>query len=375
MVLILLVIAVYRMAIGTLSVRETARVFIRWEKGPPMGSADETEEKPASSPTASTPSDTAVKAPLWSSEPQATLQVPVAPEPLSPRGDPQAPRFHIKWESLDETPLPTPLSHFSAIRRGHLIYVVGGRLSDGVASADVFIFDPKRHAITRAKPLSTPRWGLSLVAVQDSLYAIGGTNGNSLDTVDEFTPGDAQWHALDNRMPTARNSFPSVVWKDLIYTFGGDFPAAEVLDTRTRKWTKKTDIDFNAAGAYAVFWRDRLYLLGGIPPVVYCDPRILAWQSATEDLQPHRAEVAYATREDGTVFAIGGSIKGAEVRNVDACQSPGEKWWPLQPLPAKRRASAAVVFDDKIYVFGGMYGRTVDTIYEGTIVRENANAK
>ncbi len=63
---------------------------------------------------------------------------------------------------------------------------------------------------------------------------------------------------------------------------------------------------------------------------------------------------------DGAVYVVGGVERGASgdtaVAAVDAYDPAGRQWTRCAPMATARAFAAAVAFDDKLYVFGGLDG-------------------
>ena len=115
-------------------------------------------------------------------------------------------------------------------------------------------------------PMSQPRWGMGVVAVDGKIYAIGGsvadsplTNSSCVGTNERYDPERDTWTIL-KPMPTPRMTFVIAVYEGKIYCMGGiigitiepapwgyqgasDYVTCnviEVYDPATNSWTIKT---------------------------------------------------------------------------------------------------------------------------------------
>lgn len=371
-VMMVALIAIHNMWIGTLSIRETFRILP--ERYSPTSPSQEEQaglySQSTNSYRPSQPQPAFADQPLWSTALGESAPVhqpkPVIPKPTA---NPESPQFDIGWKQLEEV-LPMPLSQIGIGRIDSRVYLVGGRLDNGNPSAQVFSFDPETRKIAYDGDLNAGRSSPQVVAGNRTLYALGGSDGNPVASVERYDASSHKWKFLANPMPTPRSACSCAYWQGTIFSFAGEYPVLESLETRTEKWKRWTDLNFSLPSSSAVVWNDLIYLFGGAGgPYEVFDPRGRSFRESTVGLQEMRSEVAFALREDGTLFAVGGTRNGiGERETVEVCHRPGEKWWPLSPLPARRADCAAVAIGMKIFVFGGRYARTVDTIFEGTIV-------
>ena len=76
-------------------------------------------------------------------------------------------------------PLPEPLVDADAAALGGKVYVAGGLDARGLPSARVYRYDPATNSWDRAADLPAARHNMPLVALGDTLYAVGGFSGTS----------------------------------------------------------------------------------------------------------------------------------------------------------------------------------------------------
>lgn len=121
---------------------------------------------------------------------------------------------------------------------------------------------------TTLSSMSTARGGLGLAVVAGKIYAIGGTNGNSvLNINEEYNPATDEW-SIKTPMPTARSGFAIASYNNKIYVIGGSVgdsivPNVEVYDPATNTWEIRTSIPTPVADLSASVVNGKIYLMGG----------------------------------------------------------------------------------------------------------------
>lgn len=120
------------------------------------------------------------------------------------------------------------------------------------------------------------RSNLGVVAVQDKIYAVGGSSAEYLyhagvtgGWLESYDPATNTWDDTLPPMPTARSAFAVAAWGDRIYTIGGELPGSvvtnvvEYFDVSEGAWFSDTPFPEAVYGARAAVLGDRLYVLGG----------------------------------------------------------------------------------------------------------------
>ncbi|XP_054161307.1 kelch-like protein 20 [Oppia nitens] len=122
--------------------------------------------------------------------------------------------------------------------------------------------------------MSQERHGLALVAHNGFIYAIGGYNGNSLNTMERYDTKTQQWQPMAN-MQNTRHFFGSASFMDKIYVCGGygnsDGKSCETYDTKTNQWTQIESMLLKRYGYKLIAFNDKLYALGGETKDGYTD--------------------------------------------------------------------------------------------------------
>lgn len=117
--------------------------------------------------------------------------------------------------------LPRRMGSPAAVVVGGQIYSIGGR-SGPNDFGDVHIYDPKKD-VWEPGPAIEPRGTMGAVAINGTLYAIGGESQSQrtvLGAVLRLDPGSSTW-TEDAAMPTPRSFARAVLFRRAIYVVGG----------------------------------------------------------------------------------------------------------------------------------------------------------
>lgn len=207
------------------------------------------------------------------------------------------------------------------------IYIFGGRHDSEIVSA-VEMFDANAGYWQTVSEMPAPRFGLTSVVVDSAIWLIGGSeqNSSSSQRVDIYYPASNRWEQGPS-LATGRSSAMAALIQGTVYVFGGFY--------------------FGPVSGYEKY-----------------DPGAGAWQMAGSMPSPMAAS-GYAG-DGSTMWLAGGMGSGGMTDQV--LRFDGQSWTPTATLTRAKSECAAVVFDGRLYVFGGqaghMMGGTVDNSVE-----------
>ena len=124
------------------------------------------------------------------------------------------------WAKVGE--MPRALGHSAAAQVDGSYYVVGGY--DGSNASDgVNVFEPGAGGGSwrRAPQLLAPRAGLALVAIDDSLFALGGGWTRPLPFSEKLVLGDPAWQRWEGPVTGAWRNLGAVSSEGVVYAMGG----------------------------------------------------------------------------------------------------------------------------------------------------------
>jgi N-acetylneuraminic acid mutarotase len=150
------------------------------------------------------------------------------------------------------------------------VYVPGGRLESGEATAVVEAYSPSQNAWRPITPLPQPIAGGLALSDGSFLYFFGGWNGEAyLDTAYVYDPNADSWRPLAE-LPEAVAYATGDALTGELYVVGGRNDAGEsagchVYNPPARTWRDCPELLLPRAGAGATVLLNKLYVIGGQP--------------------------------------------------------------------------------------------------------------
>ncbi len=147
------------------------------------------------------------------------------------------------------------------------LYVLGGTTTAGTDTVFEY-YDSERKGWNGLASAPTARRGHALVALDGSLYALGGRFGSTKDISKTEAYAEGEWKTLAD-MPAARNSFGAVVQDGKIYAIGGTSKAGllasiDVFDPKKNTWSSfPLSVPHPRSGLGVEAYKNRVYVIGG----------------------------------------------------------------------------------------------------------------
>ena len=229
------------------------------------------------------------------------------------------------------------------------------------------------------------RQGASALADPDGkIYLVGGTDnkGSAIADFRSYDPATNTWATL----PSVPTPFPgaaaTIDANGNIYLVGGRRPpsqskaafidSTQVLEYRPASNAWQTDASLPTPTSYAAAVADngRIYVIGGQRilggsaqyqgVVQVYDPSHNTWGTLPNSMPTPRSDLAAVVGQDGLIYAIGGTTRGAASLNTVEVLNPRNSAWSTGPsLPgAVTDAAIAVGPLGFIYVIGGKSGNS-----------------
>jgi hypothetical protein len=200
-----------------------------------------------------------------------------------------------RWERAPD--LPIGVDHpMAAVIEGlqssapQGVFVFGGYLAGGTATARSFRFDPAAARWEEITPMPGPRAAAAAVAIGGSIFIVGGADGSRLIAPTyEYNVTLGQWRVVA-AIPTPRDHLAAAAVDGKICAVGGrrlsmslNLATFECYDPRADTWERKPDAPTARGGVGAGEYDRRLYFVGGEQPsgtyreVEIFDLRTNAW--------------------------------------------------------------------------------------------------
>lgn len=243
---------------------------------------------------------------------------------------------------------------------------VGGFNRGGILP-DMEIFSHQANLWVPSGRLTTKRARFSIASGNDSIYAIGGSDGKSeLSSVEKFSSSDRTWKPIPSELVTPRSNFGAVELDGQIYAVGGvhysrPLRTVEVFDPSSQKWKQVAPMSTSRNGVAVVSCNAKIYAIGGqtkswscLDTVECYDPVSNKWEAVAPMAMPRR-NAAAVTVED-RIYVMGGFNGTSAVDCVEVYNPISGNWSQSVPMAQKRSSASAAYLEGTIYVVGGFTG-------------------
>jgi len=223
------------------------------------------------------------------------------------------------WDA--KAPMSTPRGGFGVAALNGKIYVAGGLQRSGFdlnLTDSLEVYDPASDSWSPLAPLPAPRWGHVLVAARGKLFMAGGSTdvfasqGMTTD-VELYDPGLDRWSPVAP-MPEARIWAAGFAISETVQVWGGspDGGSSAVAtrfsyDPQTNGWTVGQPMPFSRENSPAVVIGTSVYLTGGWRNLPNATEYRTSTQLWRDRAQMLRGRGAHAAADlDGNVYVIAG---------------------------------------------------------------------
>ena len=223
---------------------------------------------------------------------------------------------------------------------------------------------PAMAAKTALLRLHEPRYGHAAVVVGEDIYVIGGYSATGFARcVERIRPAQSLVEQVDAPL-IPRGWVSAVADGTNIYIFGGlagpdprRSCALEIWNPSTGRIREGTPLPCPRMAIAAVYWRGRIYAIGGrylgrtlrSRRVDIYDIAADRWLRGTD--MPTRRECD-AVVYDGRIYAVGGYNGRSPVAAVEVYDPASDRWEKLPQMPFPISAHHLAVVGDTLFAFG-----------------------
>jgi hypothetical protein len=230
-----------------------------------------------------------------------------------------------RW--IEQLRLPIPVGEMGVIACMGKIHVIGGYARQRVDTDFHQVFDPASNAWSFKAPIPFPCNHVALAAIGSKIYAFGGFIEQNRCPHSKCFVYDAVedlWQPIA-ALQRPRGAASAVVLDQKIHLLGG-------RDVRSVEWHEVYDPQ-----------RNKYQILGG-----------MRGSTGTQPFVGQRDHMGVAVVE-GKIHAIAGRMDSYDFNTgLHAVYDPGTDSWSFRaPLPTPRSGVSAVLYRDRIAVFGG----------------------
>lgn len=296
---------------------------------------------------------------------------------------------HAQSSWSDAAPLPSPRQEIYATTHNGLIFIAGGLAERASAvRGDFLAYDPRTDSWQELTDLPAARHHITLSALDDAIYAIGGFSGAFPNWKPEasvffYDFETAQWSAVPD-LPVARGEHVSAVVEGRIYVIGGrvggtasaatfqdhrDTSRVDIFDPESGMWSRGVDAPTARNSAASAVIDGRIYVVGGrqylgqpngnaanvnTASLEVFDPETGLWSVKTP--MPQAAGGLAAAAVGGRFYVVGGE-QWTPTKTVFAdgwVYDPNTDSWDAIPdLNVPRHGLAAAAIEGHIYAIAG----------------------
>jgi len=271
--------------------------------------------------------------------------------------------------------------HSSNENKGY-IYIIGGR-SDYYTELENVLYtkintDGTLNSWRTTSPMTMSRANLSSVIVGNYIYAIGGSENNTVEMALINSDGSLGTWTLTESMNESRTGLASVATSDYIYVIGGDgtvtVERSKIYpDGSLGEWEYTSSLNIRRGYHAAVIVGNLIYAIGGygigysysphLNSVEHCkikqDGSLGLWDFENS-LQANRSAVT-SVSAGGHIYVMGGRKESGEIQRsveINIVNSEGSlsSWENVFSMIKPKHHQTSVYHDHSIYTIGGLGG-------------------
>ncbi|MCW4029398.1 MAG: hypothetical protein NWE92_07105 [Candidatus Bathyarchaeota archaeon] len=230
-----------------------------------------------------------------------------------------------KWTV--KSAMPTKRINFAAVAYQNRVYIIGGQ-TFGLSTAldTVEIYDPATDKWSEAAPLNSPLTNVQAFVVDDKIFLLGGTSAS----LQIYDPQLDSW-SIGASSPVTVSKFASVALDGKLYVIGGTEQYSEPSGHGGRR---VYDRAVNATQIYDPTTGN--WTLG--PPL----PRPVFTAVAGATTGQMAPKGIYVLDTNGPYF-------------IQVLDFKSQSWTNGTSMPTSPLTAVVVVFNDRLYVIGGIY--------------------
>jgi hypothetical protein len=283
--------------------------------------------------------------------------------------------------------MPTPRFSLSAAVQNGVVYVAGGAklFNNGVKLVPISLSNVESFPLSggttwsKKAPLVSARYDLGLASCGNRLFSFGGTKdgANNFTSIDSFSAGGGAWDTVDT-LPAPLVGCAVCAIGDKVYCLGGvekisgeDVVSDKIyeFDAGTGQCTFQNYMSTRRAYHQTAVVNGKIYVLGGLGGAMSKSDCVAlgsveVYNPQTNMIEPDTVSPLLtpryyfgATEANGKLYAIGGYASASldtTLSSIEEYDPSLNTWTVTSDLPAARRCCAAVSWQGRVYVVGGI---------------------
>jgi N-acetylneuraminic acid mutarotase len=283
------------------------------------------------------------------------------------------------WEEL--TPMSVAKGYSGSAVIDGRIYIVGGwNNMNSTAIASTEVYNPETDSWSSKANMHFLRGALTVEAVNNKLYAIGGaTHWNTTtvcDFVEQYDPEKNSW-TTKTAMPGKRGWHFSCVCNNKIYVFGGLKGLYDagweisnlVYDPETDEWDSIAPLNYRRQSASCCVFDNKIYVFGGWNGALSWETRAEIYDPLTDTWSsnnyiPGNLASQHTFLYNNIMYNIAGGWSDDDLQSQPVWQyDPADSsWQEMEKIPVSFYWSTQQKIGDYVYIFGGFNDLNLDYI-------------
>lgn len=247
--------------------------------------------------------------------------------------------------------------------RQQRLYAVGGWIDEFKSIASAEVYDPNKDSWEEIEPMTQKRCGVGLTVLGNSIYAVGGHDGqNYLDSVERYDVEKKTWLKDVANMKSVGTSVGVVTLGNYIYAIGGQISTGAIdrverYDSSTNTWTDCAPMKQQRLGVGVAVYKKYIYVMGGsegssvFDTVERYNSKTNTWEYVASMNQSRKHLGACTCR--GKIFAVGGRNGQGELDSGEVYDPELNRWTEIKPMSVKRCGIGLVELAGQVYAIGG----------------------
>jgi N-acetylneuraminic acid mutarotase len=289
------------------------------------------------------------------------------------------------WTSLPNMPFHT--ADEGAATVDGKFYIIGGYNN---SAADVlasnYQYDPVKRTYTPKASMPTARWGLIAVAVNNKIYAMGGSTAHAASAANEvYDPATDRW-SVAAKVPAALG-FEGITGctdgKNIFLFYDGlAYEYLPASNTYKKLATMPTTVPVAVSWAACSYYGGKIYVMGGygrtagggIDTTLIYNIASNSWKIGARMPFGVYGAVRESPVINGGIYIVNGQRRDAEFSSeAYRYDTSTDEWADLALGPHAADGVAGGVINGKVYVFGGRqdetgpYGLNFASVYDPSV--------
>ncbi|XP_054160926.1 kelch-like protein 18 [Oppia nitens] len=247
-------------------------------------------------------------------------------------------KHSIDWQSIQS--MSTTRQSFGLVSMDSRLYAIGGYNSTTIETVETYDFHT--NIWDGISSMNLPRYAFGSAVVNNKIYVCGGYNDEILKSCEYYSTNTDEWYFI-TPMGSERSEFELVsIGEGFLYAIGGYnrngyLNSMNRFDIKSKQWTRKANMISKRSKFGSVSFMGKIYVCGGLgnsdgKTCEKYDPQTNHW-TPIASMNDKRFNFKMVSIGDN-LFALGGySGDKGRLDSVEIYDRYSDKWFYTQSLP------------------------------------------